>query len=256
MSVNSSEFSCQQTGDRLFDFNEDGLAHIGLMPDFLADMRTVDPNVDLDPILSSAETFIRMWERIENCTPDAALPVPDLPSLPTSSGECSAAVTEVPTATDFCAGELTGTTNDPLEYQEQGTHTITWEFDDGNGNVATQTQTVIVDDVTAPTIDSLAAIPNLLWPPNHKSVPVTITAVASDNCDPNPRCRLTAVTSNEPGGSSDWQLVGDLAVDLRAERLGTGGGRVYTNEVTCSDFAGLSTTGDVQVNVPDDRGKR
>ena len=34
----------------------------------------------------------------------------------------------------------------------QGTHVITWSFDDGNGNISTATQNVVIDDVTAPVV--------------------------------------------------------------------------------------------------------
>ncbi|MEZ4952269.1 MAG: hypothetical protein R2825_01675 [Saprospiraceae bacterium] len=40
-----------------------------------------------------------------------------------------------------------------MTYSTQGTFTITWTYDDGNGNTSMQTQTVIVDDVTAPVPD-------------------------------------------------------------------------------------------------------
>ncbi|HLP65843.1 T9SS type A sorting domain-containing protein, partial [Flavobacterium sp.] len=49
-----------------------------------------------------------------------------------------------PTATDNCAGTITATTNDPLTYNTQGTYTVTWSYNDGNGNTSTQQQTVIV----------------------------------------------------------------------------------------------------------------
>ena len=83
---------------------------------------------------------------------DVTAPVPDAATLADVTGECSATVTGAPTATDNCAGTITGTTTDPLTYNTQGTFTITWTFDDGNGNTSTQTQTVIVDDITPPTI--------------------------------------------------------------------------------------------------------
>ncbi|MDT0554340.1 LamG-like jellyroll fold domain-containing protein, partial [Urechidicola vernalis] len=51
-------------------------------------------------------------------------------------------------------GTITGTTSDPLTYTTQGTHTITWTFDDGNGNVITVDQDVVVNDNTAPTVSS------------------------------------------------------------------------------------------------------
>ena len=78
-------------------------------------------------------------------------------TLPNATGECTVTVT-APTATDNCAGVITGTTTDPLTYNTQGTYTITWTYDDGNGNTSTQTQTVIVDDVTAPTASNLAPL--------------------------------------------------------------------------------------------------
>jgi len=88
---------------------------------------------------------------------DVAKPVLDLPTLPLVTAECSATVS-TPTATDECAGAITGTTNDPLSYTTQGTHIITWIYDDGNGNTEIQTQTVIIEDVTAPTITCPADI--------------------------------------------------------------------------------------------------
>ncbi|MEZ4931800.1 MAG: hypothetical protein R2788_06755 [Saprospiraceae bacterium] len=84
---------------------------------------------------------------------DVTAPVPDVATLSDVTGECSATVTRAPTATDNCSGAIIGTTTDPLTYNTQGTFTITWTYDDGNGNISTQTQTVIVDDVTAPVPD-------------------------------------------------------------------------------------------------------
>jgi hypothetical protein len=76
--------------------------------------------------------------------------VPNVASLPNVTGQCSATAT-APTATDNCAGSITATTNNPLTYNAQGTYTITWTYNDGNGNTSTQNQTVIVNDNTAPT---------------------------------------------------------------------------------------------------------
>lgn len=81
---------------------------------------------------------------------DLSNPVPDVTNLPTLTAECSLDVLSIPTATDNCLGVINATTNDPLSYTAQGTYTITWTYDDGNGNAVSQTQTVIIDDVTAP----------------------------------------------------------------------------------------------------------
>ena len=72
------------------------------------------------------------------------------------TGECSAQVTP-PVGFDNCVGQVTATTTDPLTYNTQGTFVINWVFSDGINSV-TATQTVIVDDVTAPVVPVLADV--------------------------------------------------------------------------------------------------
>lgn len=53
-------------GSRTFDFNVDGLAHVGLLPDLFADLEALEiPASALEPIYTSAEGYVRMWERAE-----------------------------------------------------------------------------------------------------------------------------------------------------------------------------------------------
>ncbi|HEY1202109.1 MAG TPA: PKD-like domain-containing protein, partial [Niastella sp.] len=77
---------------------------------------------------------------IEDVTP------PAVPVLTNVTGECSATAT-APTTTDNCSGTITGTTTDALTYSTQGTHVIHWSFDDGNGNISTANQNVVIEDV-------------------------------------------------------------------------------------------------------------
>jgi len=99
---------------------------------------------------------------------------PTAPTIADATGECSVTVT-APTATDNCAGTVTGTTSDPTTYNVQGSYVVTWTFDDGNGNTSTATQNVIVDDVTAPTAPTIADATG--------ECSVTVTApTATDNC--------------------------------------------------------------------------
>jgi len=62
---------CGQDGSdrrlcRDFDFNLEGLAHYGMLPDFLQDVRNVGVNAQtLQPLLMGAEDYIQMWERAE-----------------------------------------------------------------------------------------------------------------------------------------------------------------------------------------------
>lgn len=73
-------------------------------------------------------------------------PTPDISTLPTVTGSCEAFVTETPSATDDCFGQVQGTTNDSLYYDIDGTYLIEWNYEDNNGNITTQNQTVIVTD--------------------------------------------------------------------------------------------------------------
>ncbi|WP_196894488.1 T9SS type A sorting domain-containing protein [Aureivirga marina] len=86
---------------------------------------------------------------------------PVIPTLAPITASCSYTFTEMPTTTDNCAGEITGTTTNPLTYNIVGEHTITWTFDDGNGNSVQQTQTVTIEngtgDLTAPTLAPITA---------------------------------------------------------------------------------------------------
>jgi hypothetical protein len=77
---------------------------------------------------------------------DTTAPMPNVANLPAITMQCEVLTTDipVPTATDNCAGTLTATTTDPLLYTALGTYTITWSYDDGNGNTISQTQTVTV----------------------------------------------------------------------------------------------------------------
>jgi hypothetical protein len=68
---------------------------------------------------------------------------PAAPVLPTVTGSCGVPVTLTrPTATDNCAGTVTGSTTDPLTYSNVGIYTVHWTFSDGNGNSSTANQTV------------------------------------------------------------------------------------------------------------------
>jgi hypothetical protein len=137
-----------------------------------------------------------------------------------------------------------------------------WTAADGCGNAASCLQTIQVVDTTPPVIHNVAVVPNVLWPPNHKMVPVTVTATAADNCDAAPVCAISMVSSNEPVNglgdgdtAPDWTVTGTLSANLRAERSGKGAGRIYTVTVTCTDACGNSSTGSAAVTVPKSRGK-
>ncbi len=80
------------TGTRVWNFNFDGLAHVGLYPDFIHDLTLIGvSSTDLRPLLRSAECYVTMWERAENRPP---VPVEDdLTLFTTTENPCSASRT-------------------------------------------------------------------------------------------------------------------------------------------------------------------
>lgn len=124
-----------------------------------------------------------------------------------------------------------------------------------------------VDEETIPPEISLSIMPDTLWPPNHKMVLVTPTTTVNDNCDPSPAIGLQSITMNEgelsntydPNYDStvgDGHTIDDIQVDedgtiyLRAERSGTGSGRIYTITYTATDSSGNSSSASATVTVP------
>jgi microsomal dipeptidase-like Zn-dependent dipeptidase len=73
-------FKQQVTGFKAFDYNVDGLAHVGLLPDMVADLQKVGLNQQyVDELFCSAEAYIRVWERADALAsggpaPDASRP--------------------------------------------------------------------------------------------------------------------------------------------------------------------------------------
>ena len=60
-------FSSPVSGKRTFDFNTEGMAHVGLLPELIQDARAMGmTDAELEPFFRSAEGYIRMWERAES----------------------------------------------------------------------------------------------------------------------------------------------------------------------------------------------
>ncbi|TKB96387.1 LamG-like jellyroll fold domain-containing protein, partial [Pedobacter cryophilus] len=108
---------------------------------------------------------------------------PSQPILADLTGQCEVIVTSIPTTLDNCKAVVTGTTTNPLTYTSQGNYVITWSFNDGNGNITTATQNVIVKDDIKPVF---AAINNISVNTSAASCDAVVTVpvpVATDNCE-------------------------------------------------------------------------
>jgi hypothetical protein len=150
------------------------------------------------------------------CTPTSI--TPDVASLSDATGECSV-TPATPTATNDCGDVVNGVPNVAFPITTVGTTTVTWTYDDGQGNVTTQTQDVIVSAPAA--------------------VNVSIVATATTVCDFT-TVQFTATPVN--GGATpsySWYLNGGF----------TGTGITYTNvapsngdQVYCVMTSSLSCT--------------
>lgn len=123
-----------------------------------------------------------------------------------------------------------------------------------------QLQGVVVEVANRPP-EVVSAVPSvaMLWPPNGALIPVEVLGVVDPDGDPV-TVRITQVLQDEP---MTWPapkrrtpdaVVSDGGLWLRAERLGSGSGRVYTVRFEATDGKpeGLST-GTIRVTVPVER---
>jgi hypothetical protein len=119
---------------------------------------------------------------------------------------------------------------------------------------------VIVQDTTAPTVTTISATPNTLWPPNHQMVNVTVSATLADAVDPSPVWTVLSVSSNQPTQGTgdgdtpvDWVITGTKTLQLRSERS-HGKERIYTITIETRDALGNVGTATVNVRVTNSKG--
>jgi len=165
------------------------------------------------------------------------------------------------TATDTCDGSLPPVGNDAPALFPLGPTPVTWSVRDASNNLGTATQTVTIVDTTPPKIE-VKLSPTVLWSPDHKLVPINATITVEDKCDPKPTYKLLSVTSNEPdNGLGDGDTPKDVLIGtdgtfmVRAERSGSGTGRIYTVIYEARDATGNASTGQATVVVPKSQGK-
>ncbi len=162
-----------------------------------------------------------------------------------------------------------------------GKTTVTLTVSDGQLS-DTDTVDITVEDTTDPDVAIVAVVPEELWPPNHRMVPVIVTIEASDICTETDLLEVSVnVTSNEPDDDKgDGAFTGDVdgqdgytapvpvlcefdgdteyfvcSFELRAERDGRGVDRIYTITATVKDASDNETTASCEVIVPHDQGK-
>jgi hypothetical protein len=59
-----------RTGSRTWDINTDGVAHYGLYPDWIQDLRMQGGDQIVEDMARGSESYLEMWERAEGIAPD------------------------------------------------------------------------------------------------------------------------------------------------------------------------------------------
>lgn len=238
-------------------------------PAFANMLYFVDLNGTGERVLVGANYRNNSWQRQtpygEYYGPNLARPVDKTPPVVTvpanltveATGPSGAVVTFAAAATDDVDGPLSAVcTPSSGSTFALGITTVLCSATDAAQNTGSASFTVTVRDTTAP-LFTAGPTPSsaTLWPPNHQMVPITVTAEAFDAV--GAVVMIFSVTSNEPDNglgdgdtANDIEITGALRVNLRAERSGTGNGRIYTIAVEARDAAGNTTTRMTTVSVP------
>jgi hypothetical protein len=119
-----------------------------------------------------------------------------------------------------------------------------------------------ISSCTAPPVVTVSADPTMLWPPNGKMVPVTVSGAMTDACSAVKASTAEYSVVDEYG---EVQPSGPVTLGagerysftilLEASRLGSDkNGRTYTIKVSAKDDAGHLGSGSTVVTVPHDQG--
>jgi|SRR6478609_455917 len=160
---------------------------------------------------------------------------------------------------DVLSGLAQGSPPAPTVLTSEGVNQqVSGSCQDLAGNTASATVGSINIDKTPPALSGLPAAGCTLWPPDKKFVTLA-TISAADVLSGMSSFNVTG-TSNEPEDPNNPDIIisgsgtQPRTVQLRADRLGTGTGRVYTLMTTATDMAGNTTTAVSTCTVPHDQG--
>jgi hypothetical protein len=170
-----------------------------------------------------------------------------------AGNSCTSSVTpqDVDNGSDDPDGDSIVLTLTPAGPFSLGSHTVLLTATDSYGTSDSTNVTVSVIDKTPPSIRNVLANPSVIWPPDKKLVNVEIAYEASDSC--SEVTSQLSVTSNEPLGRSDIEILDAHHLRLRADRRASGRGRTYTITILAIDGYSNFSSRDVTVFVPHDQ---
>lgn len=214
-------------------------------------------------------TFNRItgaYNFVATTCPIAGIKCPEAVYMINSPGMCGAPVFYPPVvAAPNCGGagiSIVQTAGLPSgSFFPVGITTNTFVLTNADGNTATCSFDVQILDIEPPVISGIANELAPLWPPNHKMVSIYLDYKVTDNCG-GPITNEVFVYSNEPDNglgdgdkAEDWEVKDAHTILLRAERSGTGTGRIYYIHIVSHDSSNNNTIKMVTVAVPHNKGK-
>jgi hypothetical protein len=152
----------------------------------------------------------------------------------------------------------------PVGCGEGQTTDVVFTATDECSNSSFEDSSITVVDTTPPVLTCSVDV-DTLWPPNHGFVDVGFSFEVTDVCDPDISIDVSVSSDEDPAltkgaGSKNFcpdAIIGeDNSVQLRAERSGSGDGRVYEITITAVDSCGNSTSCSKVINVPANQGSK
>lgn len=136
-------------------------------------------------------------------------------------------------------------------FTADGMYNISYFAIDSAGNAEAPKAMTVKIDKTPPAINLTTNL-NILWPPNHEMVDVTVSGDASDNISD---VAAVIFTVTDEYGRVQPTLGGfNASIPLEAWRDGTDkDGRSYTITAVATDAAGNKTTASTVILVPHDQ---
>ena len=139
----------------------------------------------------------------------------------------------------------------PFSVTGDGEHALQYRSVDKLGHVETAKTLSFKIDATAPV---LAGMPGscVIWPPKDNMITVATIAASDSLSGVAPASLVITVDSNEPLTPTDLIIRGGV-VQVRANRLGSGDGRIYNIAAEAADLAGNKATTAATCFVPHDQ---
>jgi hypothetical protein len=224
-----------------------------------------------EPLRSVEATFT--WTVIDTNRPPVVAPIATRTNAAGDAVIVSLVVANDPDGTALTYGAsglppgllmnpTTGVISGTIASTAEGTYTVTVRASDDAAFDEETFAWIVTPILNVPPICTAASTRVDMWPSNHKERDVTITGV-TDPDGGTPRIQFTSILQDEPTDSEgQGNTRQDAGIEsngarawVRAERTGTGDGRVYIIAFIAIDGHDASCSGTVSVGVSHDQSK-